>query len=129
MAADCLKQGGSLWTRIRFSTNWTNRKTFGSQQRNVSRRAYGGHLLARYGGRWESCHVANNRGRKGRLHHLVSFGLVLKRIADAVAKCRPDLVAMGVKKLAAPRAAAHLYWSTAHHLVGRAQCPVLTIRH
>ena len=62
------------------------------------------------------------------VEYLVSFGLVPKGIADALANCQPDLIVMGVKKLAAPRAAAHLYWSTAHQVVCRARCPVLTIR-
>lgn len=60
---------------------------------------------------------------------LVLFGLVPKGIADAVANCQPDLIVMGVKKLVAPRASAHLCWSTAHQVVCKSQCPVLTVRH
>ena len=62
------------------------------------------------------------------VQYLLSFGSVPKGVADAVVACRPDLVVMGVKKLAAPRASAHLHWSTAHHVICRAQCPVLMIR-
>lgn len=39
-----------------------------------------------------------------------------------------DLVVMGVRKRAAPVAAAHLPWATATDVVSRAPCPVLTIR-
>jgi nucleotide-binding universal stress UspA family protein len=59
---------------------------------------------------------------------VVSFDVVPRGIVDAAAKCRPDVIVMGVKQLAEPRAAAHQYWSTAHQVVCRAKCPVLTIR-
>lgn len=62
------------------------------------------------------------------VQYLVSFGAEAKSLVEAVDKCRPDLVVMGIKKYEAPRAAAHVHWSTAHHLVCRARCPVLTIR-
>ena len=39
-----------------------------------------------------------------------------------------DLIVMGVKRVAAVRASAHLPWATAHEVVCRAKCPVLTVR-
>ncbi len=39
-----------------------------------------------------------------------------------------DLIVMGVRKRAAPAAAAHLPWATATDVVSRAPCPVLTVR-
>ncbi len=72
--------------------------------------------------------IPENASMTSDVQYLVSFGLVPNEIEDAMAKCRPDLVVMGVKKLAAPRASAHLRWSTAHHVVCGAHCPVLTIR-
>jgi nucleotide-binding universal stress UspA family protein len=62
------------------------------------------------------------------VQYLISFGAAPKRISEAVDRYRPDLVVMGIKKYSAPRAAAHVHWSIAHHLVCRARCPVLTIR-
>lgn len=62
------------------------------------------------------------------VQYLVSFGAAPKRISEAVDRYRPDLVVMGIKKYSAPRAATHVHWSIAHHLVCRARCPVLTIR-
>ena len=61
------------------------------------------------------------------VQYLVAFGLVPKRIAEAVADCQPDLIVMGVKKVAVPRASAHLHWLTAHQVVCKAKCAVLTI--
>ena len=60
---------------------------------------------------------------------MVLFGSAEQTILDAVTRCRPDLVVMGLRPLPEPRAAAHLYWSTAHYLVCRVLCPILTIRH
>jgi nucleotide-binding universal stress UspA family protein len=73
--------------------------------------------------------IADDASTASDVQYLVLFGLAPRQIEDAMAKFRPDLVVMGVKKLAAPRASAHLRWSTAHHVVCRARCPVLTIRH
>jgi nucleotide-binding universal stress UspA family protein len=43
-------------------------------------------------------------------------------------RCQADLVVMGVKRVASARTSAHLPWATAHEVVCRAKCPVLTVR-
>jgi nucleotide-binding universal stress UspA family protein len=59
---------------------------------------------------------------------LVKFGFVPEGIVSTAGEIKADLIVMGINKSSAARAAAHLYWSTAHHVVCEALCPVLTIR-
>ena len=40
-----------------------------------------------------------------------------------------DLIVMGAKGVLSPRTAAHVPWSVAHHVICKAQCPVLTVRN
>jgi nucleotide-binding universal stress UspA family protein len=59
---------------------------------------------------------------------LVTLGFVPEEIVKAAGEANADLIVMGVNASSTARAAAHLYWSTAHHVVCEAKCPVLTIR-
>ncbi len=60
----------------------------------------------------------------------VSFHLMPGAILQAAAESHADLIVMGVRGsgIAAARTSAHLPWVTAHEVVRRAHCPVLTVR-
>jgi nucleotide-binding universal stress UspA family protein len=59
---------------------------------------------------------------------LVTLGFVPEEIVKTAGQINADLIVMGVNESSAARAAAHLYWSTAHYVVCEATCPVLTIK-
>jgi len=59
---------------------------------------------------------------------LAMLGFVPEGIVETAGKIKADVIVMGVNASSAARAAAHLYWSTAHDVVCEAMCPVLTIR-
>jgi nucleotide-binding universal stress UspA family protein len=50
----------------------------------------------------------------------------LRGILKIAAKCEADLIVLGAR--ASEVGNTHLPWSTAHHVIARAHCPVLTIR-
>jgi len=60
------------------------------------------------------------------------FVAALDYLPDGILKIadgsQADLIVMGVKRTAAVRTSAHLPWATAHEVVCRAKCPVLTVR-
>jgi nucleotide-binding universal stress UspA family protein len=61
---------------------------------------------------------------------VVNFELMPEGILKTAAEKQADLIVMGVRK-ATPtlaRAAAHVPWATAHEVVCRAHCPVITVR-
>jgi nucleotide-binding universal stress UspA family protein len=58
----------------------------------------------------------------------VTLGFVPEEIVKTAGQINADLIVMGVNESSAARAAAHLYWSTAHYVVCEATCPVLTIK-
>ena len=68
----------------------------------------------------------------GKLAHtpefVVEFQYPAEAICEAADAYRADLVIMGVKHASAFRAG-HMPWATAHEVVCRAGCPVLTLRH
>jgi len=62
-------------------------------------------------------------------YHVVE-GDVAKKILEFAALREPDLIVLGVRQEGGvPGAASHLPIATAHKVVSRATCPVLTIRH
>jgi nucleotide-binding universal stress UspA family protein len=58
---------------------------------------------------------------------LVEFGSAAERILKAAEEREADLIVLGARAYA-DIAATHLSWSTAHHVIAQAHCPVLTIR-
>ncbi len=67
----------------------------------------------------------------GKLLHLpeyiIEFQYPAEAICEAADAYRADLIMMGVKHISAFRAG-HMPWATAHEVVCRAECPVLTLR-
>ncbi len=62
-------------------------------------------------------------------YHVVE-GEVAEKILEFATLREPDLIVLGVKQVdGVPGAASHLPIATAHKVVSRATCPVLTIRH
>ena len=59
---------------------------------------------------------------------LATFGFVPGGIVSTSGEINADLIVMGINASSAAHAAAHLYWSTAHHVVCEAMCPVLAIK-
>jgi len=59
---------------------------------------------------------------------LATFGFVPEEIVKTAGTIEASVIVMGVNASSTARAAAHLYWSTAHHVVCEAMCPVLTVR-
>jgi nucleotide-binding universal stress UspA family protein len=59
---------------------------------------------------------------------VVEFEFVADTILRAACEHKADLVVMGVNKRATATISSHLPWSTASQVVGRAPCPVLTVR-
>jgi nucleotide-binding universal stress UspA family protein len=65
-----------------------------------------------------------------RLEYHVVEGEVAEKILEFASLREPDLIVLGVRqKEGVPGAASHLPVATAHKVVSRASCPVLTIRH
>ena len=58
---------------------------------------------------------------------LLEFGHAPERILNAAEEREADMIVLGARAYA-DVAATHLPWSTAHHVIAQAQCPVLTIR-
>jgi nucleotide-binding universal stress UspA family protein len=58
---------------------------------------------------------------------VLEFGSVPERILKIAAERESDLVVLGARA-AAEVGTTHLPWSTAHHVIANAHCPVLTIR-
>jgi nucleotide-binding universal stress UspA family protein len=58
---------------------------------------------------------------------VVEFGSSADRILQAAAEWRADLIVLGTRP-GHVDAATHLPWKTAHKVVARANCPVLTVR-
>jgi len=48
-------------------------------------------------------------------------------ILSTAAQCHADLIVMGANHTASARVTAHFPWHTAHEVVCRARCPVLTV--
>jgi len=59
---------------------------------------------------------------------VAAFGYVPEGILKIADGSQADLIVMGVKRVESVRTAAHLPWATAHEVVCRAKCPVLTVR-
>ena len=59
---------------------------------------------------------------------LVEFGSVSHEILETAARCRADLIVMGVNRAVSVRVSTHLPWATAQEVVCHATCPVLTVR-
>jgi len=59
---------------------------------------------------------------------VVRFEFPPEGILRLARDCEADLIVMGVHKVAAPRASAHMPWATAYEVVCNAGCPVLTVR-
>jgi len=58
---------------------------------------------------------------------LLDFGRAPERILKAAAEREADMIILGARS--APEiGTTHLPWSTAHHVIAQARCPVLTIR-
>jgi nucleotide-binding universal stress UspA family protein len=77
---------------------------------------------------WIEQHVARDSGLRNRISFELGFGAAAESILDFAVKEDVDLIVMSVRQLD-PFMAAHLPKSdTAHALVSRAPCPVLTIR-
>jgi nucleotide-binding universal stress UspA family protein len=60
--------------------------------------------------------------------YVVEFQYPAEAICAAADAYRADLIVMGVKHASALRAG-HMPWATAHEVVCRAPCPVLTVKH
>jgi nucleotide-binding universal stress UspA family protein len=61
--------------------------------------------------------------------YLVEQGLAADKILEVAARCRAELIVLGVRQPSGfPGAATHLPISAAHKIVSRAACPVLTVR-
>ena len=58
---------------------------------------------------------------------LLEFGPVEERILKVAAERESDLIVIGART-AAEAGTTHLPWSTTHHVIASAHCPVLTIR-
>jgi len=58
---------------------------------------------------------------------LLEFGHAPDRILKAAEEREADMIVLGARAYA-DVAATHLPWSTAHHVIAQAHCPVLTIR-
>lgn len=58
----------------------------------------------------------------------VDFGEPARKITDLAEELRVDLIVLGPRRLARLPSASHLPQSTAHYVVSRAICPVLTVR-
>jgi len=77
---------------------------------------------------WILDHVPQNSDLRNRIHFERGFGPATDSILDFAEKGAVDIIVMSVRHLD-PVMAAHLPKSdTAHELVSRAACPVLTIR-
>jgi len=58
---------------------------------------------------------------------VLEFGSARERILKIAAQQESDLIVLGARS-AAEAGSTHLPWSTAHHVIAHAHCPVLTIR-
>jgi nucleotide-binding universal stress UspA family protein len=58
---------------------------------------------------------------------VLEFGSARERILKIAAQQESDLIVLGARG-AAEAGSTHLPWSTAHHVIAHAHCPVLTIR-
>ena len=58
---------------------------------------------------------------------LIEFGSAAECILKASAERQADMIVLGARN-SAEIGTTHLPWSTAHHVIASAQCPVLTIR-
>jgi len=56
-----------------------------------------------------------------------TFGYVPEGILEIADASQADLIIMGVRRVASAGSSAHLPWATAHEVVCRAKCPVLTV--
>jgi nucleotide-binding universal stress UspA family protein len=78
--------------------------------------------------RWIRDHVPEDSDLRKRIRFERGFGPVTDSILDFAAKENVDMIVMSIRQLD-PVMAAHLPKAgTAHELVSRASCPVLTIR-
>jgi nucleotide-binding universal stress UspA family protein len=59
---------------------------------------------------------------------MVDFDYVPDSILKIAGDAEADLLVMGVNQSAWARVSAHLPWATAHEVLRRAKCPVLTVR-
>lgn len=59
---------------------------------------------------------------------VVCFDYPVEGILDLAAEHKADLIVMGVKRFSGSGWSGHIPWSTASEIVGRAKCPVLTVR-
>ena len=60
--------------------------------------------------------------------YVVRFDFPGEGILSIAREREADVIVMGVRKSDHPRTLAHLPWATAHEVVCRAHCPVLTVR-
>jgi len=63
-----------------------------------------------------------------RAEFVVCFDYPVDGILSLADEQRVDLIVMGVKRSAGTAWSGHLPWSTASEIIGRANCPVLTVR-
>jgi len=61
-------------------------------------------------------------------HVLVEVGDPAEQILNVAKARRADLIVLGVKSSDAFLGAAHVPWATAHKIIARAECPVITLR-
>jgi nucleotide-binding universal stress UspA family protein len=59
---------------------------------------------------------------------VAAFGYVPEEILKIADGSQADLIILGVRRVASACTSAHLPWATAHAVVCRAKCPVLTVR-
>jgi nucleotide-binding universal stress UspA family protein len=74
--------------------------------------------------------LPSDHGLTCHVERVVENHLVPEGIPRFAAERNADLIVLGIKEsgLGAPRLTAHMPWATAHDVVCRAHCPVLTIR-
>ena len=72
--------------------------------------------------------VPDNGELASRLQAIVDFGNPAERILAVARECRSDLIVLGVRVSAHIGPMTHLERATAHKIVSRAECPVLTVR-
>jgi nucleotide-binding universal stress UspA family protein len=58
---------------------------------------------------------------------VLEFGFAAERILKVAADREADLIVLGARA-SAQAGSTHLPWSTAHHVIAHAHCPVLTVR-
>jgi nucleotide-binding universal stress UspA family protein len=61
--------------------------------------------------------------------YVVGTDFLAEGILDTAEARASELIVMGVNQTSSPRVAAHMPWDLMHEVIGRAKCPVLTVRN